>query len=250
MGDRRTLQRAHVVLAYLTHFYVHSIPHSDGSSPIVVPQTLAIPLVAVSQTLGIAPVLTYADTVLWNARPINPLLPLSLDNVTFSQTFSGLDAEHEFYRASLGVELRGVELLSIIEEFHSLPNVKDSASVCKVSRDLNRIANLIDDLTDVVKSVLAGCDRNVFFWQVRPWFNGADSGGPTSHGWVFEGVKASETQYVSGPSGGQSALMHALDVWLDIDHKLSQRRYPAPSDDNKRADTGFMQRMCVPRSNS
>ena len=48
---------------------------------------------------------------------------------------------------------------------------------------------------------------------------------------------------LSGPSAGQSSVMHALDLFLDIDHKLRQRRYPAPSEANKRADHGFMERM-------
>lgn len=37
--------------------------------------------------------------------------------------------------------------------------------------------------------------------------------------------------------------MHALDIFLDIDHKLAQKRLPAPSEANKKADTNFMDRM-------
>jgi len=37
--------------------------------------------------------------------------------------------------------------------------------------------------------------------------------------------------------------MHALDIFLDIDHKLKDRRSPAPSANNKKADLGFMERM-------
>ena len=75
----------------------------------------------------------------------------------------------------------------------------------------------------------AGCD-------------GADADGPSSPGWVYEGVNDSHLP-LSGPSAGQSTVFHSLDVWLDIDHKLKQRRYPAPSDENKKADHSFMERM-------
>ena len=242
LGDKRILQRAHLVLAYLTHFFVHSIPPSDVSQ-IVIPRTLARPFVAISNALGIAPILTYADTVLWNMQPINPLLPPTIDNMTFAQTFSGTDDEMEFYRASAAVELRGVELLHVIEEFHRLPNVTEEATVYKVARDLNRVTNLINDFGDLVKAVLAGCDRNVFYNSVRPWFRGSDANGPTSQRWIFEGIDPCETKFISGPSGGQSTTMHTLDVWLDVDHKLAKRRQPAPSADNKRADQGFMERM-------
>lgn len=237
------LQRAHLVLAYLTHYYVHSIPPSGNSSPVVIPKTIAVPFVTVSKILGIAPVLTYADTVLWNAYPINSALPMTLDNMRFEHLFSGTDDEVEFYRASAGVELRAVELLNIIEEFHSLPNVTDAASVWKISRDLQRVASLIEELSDIVQSVRAGCDPHVFYWNIRPWFNGADSNGPDSYGWAYEGASNSEMLDVSGPSGGQSTAIHALDIWLDIDHKLGQKRQPVPNEDNKKADHGFMERM-------
>ena len=172
VNDRRLLQRAHHVLAYLTHYYVHSIPPSGTETSVVVPRTLAVPFATVSKILGIAPVLTFADTVLWNAYPANPMLPMTLDNMRFEHLFSGTEDEEEFYRANAGVELRGVELLNIIEEYHSLPNVTDEASVCKISKDLQRVASLVEELADVLQSVRAGCDPHVFYWSVRPWFNG------------------------------------------------------------------------------
>ena len=242
-GDMRKLQRAHHVLAFLMHFYVHSAPPASGA--FVIPKSIAIPLVSVSRLLGIAPVVTYADTVLWNVVRINPSLPMTLDNLEFEHLFSGTDDEAEFYRASAGVELRGVELLNIIEGFHSLPSVTDEASIWKISRDLQRVASLVEELNDIVQSVRAGCDPHTFYWQIRPWFRGADAEGTSSPGWIFEGVLDTDRLDLSGPSGGQSSLVHALDVWLDIDHKLSQKRYPAPSEDNKKADHGFMQRMYV-----
>jgi len=56
-------------------------------------------------------------------------------------------------------------------------------------------------------------------------------------------VGDSDTLDLSGPSAGQSSVMHALDIFLDIDHKLKDRRSPAPSANNKKADLGFMERM-------
>ncbi|EJD02196.1 Indoleamine 2,3-dioxygenase [Fomitiporia mediterranea MF3/22] len=240
---QRIRERAHLVLTFLTHFYVHSIPPSGPSMPIVVPRTLAVPLVTVSRILGIAPVLTYADTVLWNAYPINSELPMTLDNLRFEHFFSGTEDEAEFYRASAGVELRGVELLNIIEEINSLRNVTDEAAVWKIARDLQRVASLIEELGDILQSVRAGCDPHVFYWSIRPWFCGADANGPASAGWIYEGVDDSDKLDLSGPSGGQSTMMHTLDVWLDIDHKLAKKRYPAPSEENKKADHSFMNRM-------
>jgi indoleamine 2,3-dioxygenase len=239
----RKLQRAHLVLAFLVHFYVHSIPPTTPKTSVVVPKTLAVPLVEVSRLLGIAPVLTYADTVLWNMAPINPNMPLDLGNIRFEHTFSGTDDENQFYVSSAGVEIRGTELLQIIEEYHALPNVTDVTAISKINKDLTRAASIIDDLNDIVQSVRAGCDPHVFYWQIRPWYRGSDADGPFSPGWIYEGVPDSEHLDLSGPSAGQSTVIHAIDMWLDIDHKLRQKRHPPPSEENTRADHGFMERM-------
>lgn len=208
----------------------------------LIPRQLSIPLVAVSRILGIAPVLTYADTVLWNAYPDDPQFPMSPDNMRFQHLFSGSDDEDAFYRASASVELKGAELLQIIEEYNHLPDVNDINVVFRIKRMLFRVAEIIDDLNDTVMSVRAGCDPHVFYYSIRPWYRGADADGPTSPGWIYEGVDESHLD-LSGPSAGQSSVFHTIDVWLDIDHKLKQRRYPAPSEDNKKSDLTFMERM-------
>lgn len=245
MGDRKKLQRAHLVLAFLVHFYVHSMPPKAEQAPTVIPKTLAVPLVAVSRTLGIAPVLTYADTVLWNMVPIDSRYPIAPDNMDFQYTFSGTDDEKAFYTTSAAVELRGAELLQIFEDFNSLPATADVTMIPKLAKDLQRVASIIAEMSDIVKSVRASCDEHVFYWAIRPWYCGSDADGPSSPGWIYEGCESAGRLDLSGPSAGQSPVMHALDIWLDIDHKLKERRSPAPSDDNKRADRGFMERMYV-----
>jgi indoleamine 2,3-dioxygenase len=242
-SDIRLSQRAHKVLAWLVHFYVHSLPPHTPDTPVCVPRALAVPLVQISRQLGFAPVLTFADTVLWNWELVNPNQPLSAENMSFLDVFSGTDDEKNFYRASAMAELRGVEMLRIIDEYHSLPNVTDMTSISKVARDLTRLAGIIDTISEIIQSVRPVCDPHVFYWDIRPWFEGSDAKGPAGPGWIYEGVEDSHLLDLSGPSAGQSSVMHALDIFLDIDHKLRQRRYPAPSPENKRADHGFMERM-------
>ncbi|KAJ2934897.1 hypothetical protein H1R20_g2146, partial [Candolleomyces eurysporus] len=192
---------------------------------------------------GLAPVLTFADTVLWNWEPIRPDMPLSPENIRFVNTFSGTDDEKNFYQASAQAELRGVEILRIIDDFNNLPSASDLTSISKISRDLTRLAGVIQDINEIITSVRSTCDPHVFYWDIRPWFEGCDAKGPDGPGWIYEGVDDAENLDLSGPSAGQSSVMHALDIFLDIDHKLEQRRYPAPSSENKRADHGFMDRM-------
>ncbi|KAJ6618854.1 Indoleamine 2,3-dioxygenase [Mycena sp. CBHHK59/15] len=242
-SNLRLLQRAHLVLAWLVHYFVHSsAPPAEGVASLV-PKSLAIPLVEVSRHLGIAPVLTFADTVLWNWELVNPDLPVSIENMHFVNLFSGTEDERNFYTTSAKAEFRGVEMLRIIDEYNNLPNISDLTSISKIARDLGRLTGIIQDISDIIQSVRAVVDPHVFYWDLRPWFEGSDAKGPSAPGWIYEGVPNSDKLDLSGPSAGQSSVMHALDIFLDVDHKLRQRRHPAPSDSNKRADHGFMERM-------
>lgn len=60
--------RAHHVLTFILQYCVNSMSESSRSQSQVIriPASIAVPLVSVSHHLGIAPIVTYADTVLWN----------------------------------------------------------------------------------------------------------------------------------------------------------------------------------------
>ncbi|KXN92192.1 Indoleamine 2,3-dioxygenase 1 [Leucoagaricus sp. SymC.cos] len=216
-SDLRQLQRAHYVLSWLLHLYVHSVPlFPDPPEIVVVPKSIAIPLVEVSQLLGIAPVLTFADTVLWNYELINPEEPFSMTNIRFRNLFSGTEDETNFYLASARAEIVGIEMLRIFDEYNRLsPGAGDYAAVGKVSRDLIRLSGIINDINEVIQSVRPTCDPHVFYWQIRPWYSGSGSDGPC---WKYEGVPNDDELLRSGPSAGQSSVMHALDVFLGVDH--------------------------------
>ena len=237
------MQRAHMVLAFLVHFYVHSTPMPAGTQSIVIPRALAIPLVNVSQQLGTAPVMTFADTVLWNWELIEPSQPLSAANIRYVNLLSGTETEREFYASSGAIELKGVEMLQIIESFMSLPNTTDVASIAKINRDLTQLAVIIGEMTEIFRAIRASVDPKTFHWRCRPWWNGAPGKDSADPAWIYEGVPDAMLRDTQGPSAGQSTVMHALDIFLDIDHKLSKKREPAPSAENKKADTGFMERM-------
>ena len=238
VDEERLLQRAHMILTFLVHFYVHSQPPRDTPMPIHVPESLAIPLTNVSRALGIAPVMTFADAVLWNAIPADSQLPMSASNIKFAHAFSSNSAERGFHIASAKAELRGVEILRIIEDYAHLPDIVDVHAVSKTARDLRRLVTVVQDLTDILQNVKEAVDPYSFYWEVRPWFRGSGASK-----WIYDGVPDSDSLDLAGPSAGQSSVMHALDVFLDVDHQLHQKRSPAPSEENKRADRGFMERM-------
>lgn len=225
------------------HYYAHSIPTDGKGKTILIPKPLSVPLVQVSERLEIAPILTYADVVLWNYETIDPDCPPSIDNIQYPHTFSGTEPEREFYRLSAAVELKGVEMLRIFDEYLHLPDDVGHSALLKIAKDLAHLTKIIGELTDIFQSIRDAVDPYVFYWYVRPWWKGGEGNDPSQPVWIYEGVANSHNLNIAGSSAGQSPVMHALDIFLDVDHKLKKHRLPAPSVDNKRADRGFMERM-------
>jgi indoleamine 2,3-dioxygenase len=171
--DVRKCRRAHHVLAYIVQYYIHSLPpRNTGSSlpsppPIVIPAPIAIPFIASSRRLGIAPVVTYADTVLWNWEKIDPTLPLSRSNIRICDLFTGSLQEEHFFLTSARVEIRGWEALdameSCVKEAESNPK-----SVSGIIQNLRRLSAAIDDITTILLDVRKGLDPDFFYNQFRP----------------------------------------------------------------------------------
>ncbi|KZT17215.1 Indoleamine 2,3-dioxygenase [Neolentinus lepideus HHB14362 ss-1] len=242
-GDIRFLQRAHMVLAYLVHFFAHSQPQADAGQCVLVPRSIAIPLTAVSRKLGIAPILTFADVVLWNWTVANSDLPLSADNIRHEIIFSGREDERSFYAKCAAVELQAAEALKIINQYCELPGVDDPEAITKIAEDLRNLADIVKGLKQVLESIREVVDPHTYYHEIRHWWKGSGSKEVGSPLWRYEGVDGSEILDLSGPSAGQSPAMHAIDMFLDVDHRLTEKRSPQPSASDRRADRGFMERM-------
>ncbi|GAA5905956.1 hypothetical protein JCM8208_003385 [Rhodotorula glutinis] len=214
------LRRAHVVLAHLVHFYMHG----TFPSQTVVPASLAVPLVQVSDRLGLPPILTYADTVLWTWRLADKARGLRADNVEITTTFTQTPSERAFFLLSLFCELHGPAILRLMSASLDEVFFADRTALGRIAGYLRSIASLVDELTALMAAATSstggfGPDArerivpDVFYWEIRPWFNGGK--------WTYEGVgphgEDKEMEW-GGPSAGQSSLVHALDLFLGVDH--------------------------------
>ncbi|KAI9061196.1 Indoleamine 2,3-dioxygenase [Trametes sanguinea] len=173
------------------------------------------------------PVCTYSDDVLYNWAFKSP--PASknlfspkheLHNLRCLTLFTGTRDEEEFYLSSARIELRGVEALSIMRSIMDEAFVGDAIAIRRITAYLKALADVIRDLQVLLGSVREGCDPEVFYNVIRPWFKGADSD-TTGRKWHFDGIELDPTleepTELSGPSAGQSSLIHALDVFLGVD---------------------------------
>lgn len=226
------LHRTSVTLAFLEHFYVHSHPAPVGS--LTIPASVAVPLIQVSTLLGLPPILTYATTVLYNVVPRDPEAIFDAKTnppIRCHANFTGLRSEDQFYLVSSLVELHGVRALDIMRQALDEAFVGDRLALRRITAYLRALASAIDDLRDVMKTMRDGCDPAEFYHLIRPWFKGSDGEGPGGLGWLFEGVGEEgegERRIVSGPSAGQSSLVHALDLFLGVDHSPRSPSHAGP----------------------
>lgn len=243
--DLRALRRAHSVLAFLMHFYIFSDrvlddqPASAPPSPHLliplVPKSIAVPLCAICKILDLPPVLTYADTVLYNWRLIDPAHGFTPDNIVMQTTFTGTRSEEHFYKTSVLVEVMGTACLSLMRVVVDEAVIADSLSITRMAASLVILSKLIDRLTDIVERVRDHCDPAEFYWKIRPWFHG----GSREMEGVVDPQAPSEAQAspwlvsdFGGPSAGQSTLIHALDVFLGVDHRPHPHPHPSKTSGN------------------
>lgn len=130
--------------------------------------------------------------------------------------------------------------------------LSDETSFERIASYLEQLAVVIRDITSLLEDVRKGCDPRTYYWEERIWYNGGKwRYGPAGDGKGFERV----LKY-GGPSAGQSSLIHALDLFLGIEHTPMASPPPSnstpgedankdsnPSSKMSEHDTTFMQRM-------
>lgn len=256
------LVRARHVLTFLLHFYVHSLPsqHSNQASHIIIPSSLATPLLEISRALDAPPVLTYADTETYNFSMRSYTLdvdelcseaagkPVWAEDMFIQTTFTGTEDESHFYLTSLNIELEGTAALKIMQSIISIISLRPSSH--STSREaaqtlallLRALSTHIHNMGLILDGVRDHCDPRTFYDVVRPWFIGCTA----SQGWIFElaGNEAEiralvdgnpwikggsgrlwEAREMAGSSAAQSSIIQALDVFLGIEgltHELSK----------------------------
>ncbi|KAF7312687.1 Indoleamine 2,3-dioxygenase [Mycena indigotica] len=201
------LRRAHLVLAWVMHFYIHSLP---SDMPIIVPAAITVPLFKICTQLQLPPVLTYSDTVLYNWRlktPSNRVTP-ALDNLVSNTLFTGTNDEQEFYLTSARMELRGVEALDLMRSTMDEAFIGDTIAIRRITAYLQRLAVVIDEIKALFAGVRDGCD---------PWILASDDGS-------LKGSTATQTGFIRqnslAPARARAPLIHALDVFLGV-HEFS-----------------------------
>ncbi|KAH7869336.1 Indoleamine 2,3-dioxygenase [Lentinula edodes] len=209
------LRRAHHVLAWILHFYIHT--HESGTEEVRIPPPITLPLLRVSREMHLPPLLTYSDDVLynWGLNPQNS----SLRVLT---SFTSTASESHFYLTSARIELIGVRALGLMQDSLDELFVGDDIARTRITGFLGELAGVVGEMEEELGRMYGGCDVAVFYDEIRPWFQGESE----EKRWVFEGIEMDpeldSLEYpkeLGGPSAGQSSLIHALDIFLGVEHQ-------------------------------
>lgn len=219
-------RRAYQVLGFLAHAYVWGTDQPCSQ----IPSSVAQPLVAVSDALGLPPLATYAGLCLWNYRQILPAeaghpADLDLDNLTTINTFTGSIDESWFYLVSVFFEHKGARAIRFGN--HAMHHAQ-TGNVAGLVASLQGLAEAIDHLGLVLMRMEEMCDPHVFYFRIRPylagWKNMTDVG--LHKDGILYGDEQSRRSYAGG-SNAQSSLIQYLDSLLGINHHSTGER-PAP----------------------
>ncbi|KAJ3872187.1 tryptophan 2,3-dioxygenase [Lentinula edodes] len=209
------LRRAHHVLAWILHFYIHTQVSGGGSGEVRIPPPITLPLLRVSREMHLPPLLTYSDDVLYNWAFTDPQNSESLRVLT---SFTSTPDELHFYLTSARIELIGVRALGLMQDSLDELFVGDDIARNRITGFLAELAGVVGEMEGELGRMYGGCDVRVFYEEIRPWFQGESE----EKRWVFEGIEMDpELEYpkeLGGPSAGQSSLIHALDIFLGVHH--------------------------------
>lgn len=160
----------------------------------------------------------------WALKSPSEAATPALDNLRSQTMFSGLVDEEEFYLCSARIELRGVEALELMRATMDETFVGDAIAVRRITGYLQKMVAIINELKGLLLEVRKGCNPDIYYNEVRPWFRGEDSD-LLHRRWVFEGLEEDPELRIptelSGPSAGQSSMIHVLDIFLGVDHQSS-----------------------------
>ncbi|KZL66452.1 indoleamine -dioxygenase [Colletotrichum incanum] len=227
-------RRAYVILCFLAHGYIWaSNPPAE-----VLPPTITLPLLAISDFLEVPPVATYAALTLWNCRS-SKTDKVQLEGLTVEHTFTGTDDEAWFYLVSVAMEAQGGRIISVATSALSHMLERDYTAAMAL---LHSLAAEIDNLGNILGRLHENCNPDVFFHKIRPFLQGGQESAGFSNGIFYdEGSGKGSWRQLKGGSNGQSSLFHFLDIVLGVQHVPIQTK--ASKDFRDEASKCFFREM-------
>jgi indoleamine 2,3-dioxygenase len=213
-GDDAQVRAAMVRYSFLVQAYVWG----EAEAPSKLPANLAVPMVAIADRLGQAPLLPYSGYVLDNWARIDKAGPVDLSNVRMCQNFyKGVD-ENWFVLVHVAIEAQAGRALQIATELVAASDADDGAAVERLLVEMNSVWDAVNAIFDRMPE---RCDPYVYFHRVRPYIHGWKNNPALGEGLIYEGVErfGGRPQAYRGQTGSQSSIVPAMDALFGVTHE-------------------------------
>uniref|UniRef100_A0A915ARX4 Indoleamine 2,3-dioxygenase n=1 Tax=Parascaris univalens TaxID=6257 RepID=A0A915ARX4_PARUN len=216
----RELRLAHLLLVTLAAAHVWS--KGTDKAQLSIPAQISIPLVSVSDRLGLKPIVCHASACLanWRYKP-------------------GVDPDSRF---------RAEDISLIAFRFISHPGNEWFFTITaqmetELARGLVAIADAcfnghlsVNTLTDIRHSLITAAATfqrmkerlppDVFYYGFRHFLSGYTQGDFVQQGGIIlEGKEERGPQFLNGGSAAQSSALHVYDAFLRVEHSGPEREY-------------------------
>jgi indoleamine 2,3-dioxygenase len=199
-------------------FLVQAYVWGENEPPAALPANLAVPMVAVADRLGQAPLLPYSAYVLDNWARIDKSGPIDLSNIRMCQNFLKGADENWFVLVHVAIEAQAGRALQIATELVAASDAGDGARVERLLVKMNTVWDAINAIFDRMPE---RCDPYIYFHRVRPYIHGWKNNPALGEGLVYEGVAkfAGKPQAFRGQTGSQSSIVPAMDALFNVSHE-------------------------------
>lgn len=213
------LRAAMVRYSFLVQAYVWG----EAEAPASLPANLAVPMVAIADRLGLAPLLPYSGYVLDNWARIDRNGAIALDNIAMVQNFLGGMDENWFVLVHVAIEATAGEALQLACE---LVDCAREGDVPGATRRLVAMADVWRRINGHFDRMPERCDPYVYYQRVRPYIHGWSNNPALPEGLIYEGVGrfGGRGQSYRGQTGSQSSIVPAMDALFGVDHSADPLR--------------------------
>ncbi len=199
-------------------FLVQAYVWGESDAPTTLPANLAIPIVALADHLGLAPLLPYSGYVLDNWYRLDKSGGITLDNIAMHQNFFGGQDENWFVLVHVAIEATAGRALQLATKLVVASTARDAI---EVERLLVEIDTVWDAMNAHFDRMPERCDPYIYFNRVRPYIHGWKNNPAMPDGLIYEGVErfGGKPQSYRGQTGSQSSIVPAMDALFQVVHQ-------------------------------
>lgn len=207
------LRAAMVRYSFLVQAYVWG----EADAPVSLPANLAVPMVALADALGQAPLLPYSAYVLDNWARLDEAGGITLDNIAMIQNFLGGADENWFVLVHVAIEATAGRALELACELVDCAAANDVAGATARLEEMSEVWGRINAIFDRMPE---RCDPYIYYQRVRPYIHGWANNPALPGGLVYDGVEkfGGIGQAFRGQTGSQSSIVPSMDALFGVVH--------------------------------